>query len=314
MNKILVTALEYDKAADFFRSVPDFQCIRVSGGETELAEAVRREKAEYVIVGVDRYVSELYEALPCGGVIARFGVGHDGIDSGKAASKGIVCVNTPGVLDDSVAECAIALMLDAARRIADCSMAVKGGMWRPVRGMELKGKNLAVIGGGHIGRKVAKIANAGLGMNVLCFDVANCECPYFSSCSQDFAAVVSSADVVSLHLPLLPSTIGFLNARRISQIRRGAILVNTARGALVDESALYDALEQRQLAAAALDVFANEPYISKVPNRDLRRLPNVVMTPHIASSTEDACLSMAKASVDGIRLVKNGNLGKASTF
>ena len=314
MNKILVTSLEYDKAEDFFRGVPDFQCIRVPETEGQLAKAVRREGAEYVIVGVEKYVSELYEALPCGGVIARFGVGHDGIDSKKAASKGIVCVNTPGVLDDSVAECAIALMLDAARRIAQCSAAVKAGEWKPCRGMELKSKNLAVIGGGHIGRKVAKIANAGLGMKVLCFDAVQCECPYFSSCSQDFAAVASQADVVSLHLPLLPSTTGFLNAERLSQIKPGAILVNTARGALIDETALYEALRQGHLAAAALDVFANEPYITVDSKCDLRKLPNVLMTPHIASNTGEACLAMAKAAVEGIRLVRSGNLEKVSSF
>ena len=312
MDKILVTATEYEKARDFFNGVPDFQCLPVPADEAGLSQAIRKENSKYVIVGVEKYNSELYDTLPRGGVIARFGVGHDGIDKATASAKGIFCTNTPGTLDDAVAECAIALMLDAARHIANCANAVRNGQWGTWKGIQLGGRTLAIIGGGHIGRKVAKIASAGLGMNVVCYDVAPVDCPYIEKCHTDFSAAVSQADVVSLHLPVLPSTIGFINQERLSCMKNGAMLVNTARGAVVDEAALYDALVNGKLSCAALDVFQNEPYTPVAPGKDLRTLPNVLMTAHIASSTQEACLAMAASAVENIRSIRNGAPQKAS--
>ena len=312
MDKILVTKTEYEKARDFFNGVSDFQCLPAPADEASLSQAIRNEGAKYVIVGVEKYSGGLYEALPKGGVIARFGVGHDGIDKATASAKGIFCTNTPGTLDDAVAECAIALMLDAARHIANCANAVRNGQWDTWKGIQLGGRTLAIIGGGHIGRKVAKIASAGLGMKVLCYDVASVDCPFFDECYTDFAEAVRQADVVSLHLPVLPSTLGFLNQERLSSMKTGAILVNTARGAVVDEEALYDALANGKLSCAALDVFQNEPYKPVTPGKDLRTLPNVLMTAHIASSTQEACLAMAAAAVENIRSIHNGAPQKAS--
>jgi lactate dehydrogenase-like 2-hydroxyacid dehydrogenase len=308
MIKIAVTELEYYKAeAVFEAAVSDgFECLPAPAEERELANFIRNKNALHVIIGVNKYTGELYNALPQGGVIARFGVGCDGVDKVKAAEKGLLCTNTPGVLDLSVAECAIGLMLTTARHFFTCIMDNKNGIWENRLGMELSGKNLAIIGCGAIGKKTAAIAAFGFGMKVIGFDVADFNLPELrekygiSHIKNVFADAVSDADFVSMHIPDIPETKDFINAERLAQIPSKAILINTARGSIVDENALYDALVSGKLAGAALDVFKVEPYIPQSRDKDLRTLNNVIMTPHISSSTAEACERMAKAALKHI--------------
>lgn len=312
MIKVAVTDLEYDKAVEVFANAAGFECLRAPTPEAGLAEFVRANAVAYVIVGVDKYRNELYEALPRGGIIARFGVGHDGIDKQLASDKGIYCTNTPGVLDDSVAECAVGLMLSAARRLAECAADNKNHRWQNHLGAELSGKTLSIIGCGNIGRKVAKIAKAGFSMKVIGFDIAS---PKDMSCidefTSDFATAVKNADFVTLHIPDIPATKNFINAERIAMMKRNAILINTARGGVLDEDALYDAIAAGTITNAALDVFKCEPYLPQTPEKDLRDLEPVIMTPHIGSSTNEACNRMAESALQNIYLITNGNAEQA---
>ena len=308
MIKVAVTDLEYNKAVDIFKNVDGLECLCAPTPEAKLTEFIIENEISHVIIGVAKYIGKLYDALPCGGVIARFGVGHDGVDKKLAAKKGLFCTNTPGVLDDSVAECAIGLMLTGARQFATCINDNKSGIWKNRVGNELSGKTLAIIGCGAIGRKTAKIASAGFGMNVVGYDVIMVEDNIFNKLHTDFSDAVANADFISIHIPDIPATKDFINAKRLTQIPTKAVLINTARGNVVDENALYDVLFTGKLTSAALDVFKNEPYAPQNPAKDLRTLANIIMTPHIGSSSVEACNRMAQASLKNIELCENNQI------
>jgi len=318
MIKIAVTATEFDKAAEAFRkaSTAGLECIRLPASEADLAAAIHTQGIRHAVVGVEKYTGPLYEAMPAGGVLARFGVGHDGIDKDKATARGVICTNTPGVLDDSVAEMTIALILAAARHVAKVAAEVKGGRFAPMLGSELAGKALAVIGCGPIGRRVARIAAQGFRMRVIGCDVADLDAGRmkadygFAELGKDFATAVAAADFVSLHIPSTPATRHFINRERLAMIPAGAWLINTARGAVLDESALFEALSQGRLAGAALDVFEAEPYKPAAPDKDLRKLDNVLMTPHVGSSTREACDRMAERTLKNIQLAEASRFGE----
>ena len=311
MTKVMVTELEYGKAKHVFQDAAGFECIAAPSDETGLAKAISDEAAKYVIVGINKYAKALYEAVPSGGVIARFGVGHDGIDKIQARAKGIYCTNTPGVLDDSVAECAVGMILTAARHLAVCAANNKNGVWKNLVGVELAGKALAIIGCGNIGRKVAKIAKYGFGMKVNGFDVAKPkDMSAIDEFSPDFASAVKNADFVSVHIPDIPSTRDFINADRLKMLKFSAVLVNTARGGVLDENAIYDAVKSGLIAAAVLDVFKVEPYSPQNPEKDLRTLEGIIMTPHIGSSTVEACERMAGAALRNIELAAHGRFSE----
>jgi phosphoglycerate dehydrogenase-like enzyme len=308
MISVIVTEPEYLKASSVFRTAAGFDCIPAPADEAGLAAKIRATGARFAIVGVNRYRAELYDAIPSGGVIARFGVGHDGIDKVLATCKGILCCNTPGVLDESVAECTIGLMLACARHLACCSASCRGGAWQPAVGIELSGKTLAVIGCGNIGRKVARSAKLGFGMRVVGFSRREPEnASVVDTFTGDFAAAVAGADFVSVHIPDNASTRDFINRNRLLQMRSSAILINTSRGGVVDEDAVYDAVVSGAIAGAGLDVFKHEPYLPGQSGKDLRTLDRVVMTPHIGSSTREACERMAKAALANIERARLGN-------
>src|SRR5215212_2800727 len=165
--KVLVTGPEYRKAEGSFVAVAGLQCMRAPDAEQDLAAAIRAESARYVIVGNRKYSGPLYDALPTGGVIARLGVGHDGIDKERATAAGLLCTNTPGVLDRSVAEHTMLLIAAAARRLLPASASMISGAWTAEAGEDLYGKTLTIVGCGGIGRAVARIAAAGYGMRVV---------------------------------------------------------------------------------------------------------------------------------------------------
>lgn len=304
---ICITEKEYQKAKEIFDSSDAFVCLSAPCDEASLAHSVRQHRAFGVIVGVESYRDLLYQVLPRGGIIARFGVGHDGIDKAKATAQGLVVANTPGALDQSVAEHAIFLLGALARQIARCDQAIKAGQWVAAMGAELAGKTLLVIGCGAIGRAVARIAAFGFGMRVVGYDVRPLDARMLrEQCGiqavfADLSAALSEADFASLHLPATAATRHFVNAEFLSKLKPTCALVNTARGLVVDEAALYDALASGRLAGAALDVFENEPYCPVHPDKDLRRLDNVVLTPHIASSTRQACCRMARQCLKNAR-------------
>jgi phosphoglycerate dehydrogenase-like enzyme len=308
MTKVAVTETEYRKAQGIFASADGLECFAAPAAEAELASMIRASGARHAIVGTNRYTGDLYSSLPKGGVVARFGVGHDSIDKALATENSVLCTNTPGVLDDSVAEHTMALIMAAARHVPLLINQTRAGQWPQKLGRELRNKTLAIIGCGRIGCRVAHMAAFGLGMRVIGCEVLDVNLVHvgFADMVRKFSQAVSEADFVSLHIPSTPHTHHFINAQRLSQIPSGAWLINTARGALVDESSLYDALVQKRIAGAALDVFETEPYAPIAPERDLRTLDSVIMTPHVASSTQEACNHMARRAVDNIRLAELG--------
>jgi phosphoglycerate dehydrogenase-like enzyme len=301
MIRIAVTELEYRKARDVFAAAEGLECLPAPAEEAALAAFIKEHDAAHAVIGVEPYRDALYDALPRGGVIARFGVGMDGVDRAKAAERGLVCTNTPGALDDSVAECAIGLMMSAARQLSLCAAECARGAWVPRLGFELAGKSLAIIGCGHIGVKTAAIARGGFRMRVIGHDIRRpAEEEVFDVFAPDFEQAVRDADIVSLHVPDCAATKDLINAETLEPMPSRAILINTARGGVLDENALFDAIASGRLAGAGLDVFKTEPYAPADPARDLRTLEQVVMTPHIGSSTREACRRMAAMALAGI--------------
>lgn len=318
MIKIAVTEQEYHKAGEvFLRAREDgLECICAGPLEASLANAIRQQAIRHVIIGVERYAGPLYQALAKGSVVARFGVGHDGVDKAQATAHGVLCTNTPGALDASVAEHTINLVLAGARQLPAQACAVRAGKWSPQIGTELQGKRLGIIGCGEIGRRVARIAAFGFGMEVVGFRRSQTNEPSplrefgFQQVVGSFEEAVRLADFVSLHLPSLPETRHFLGRDRLKMLPGQSWVINTGRGALIDEEALFDALANHQLAGAALDVFEREPYVPVSPEKDLRSLPHVVMTPHISSSTREANRRMALQCLANIKSAEARRYGE----
>ena len=217
-------------------------------------------------------------------------------------AAGVAVTNTPGVLTDATADIAIALMLAATRRMSETEAILRSGGWvgwRPTQwlGMGVQGKTLGIVGMGRIGAAVARRAALGFGMRIVYFNrspVGPFDFP--AEALPSVEAVLAAADVVSLHVPGGGANAGLISAERIAGMKRGAYLVNTARGDVVDEAALAAALESGQLAGAGLDVFAEEP---KVPER-LVKLRNVTLLPHIGSATLETRTAMGMLAVDNL--------------
>src|SRR6185503_5527493 len=203
-RRVLITETEYRKAEGSFLSAPGLECIGAPDEEGDLAAAIREAHAAHAIVGARVYTGALYEALPAGAVIARFGVGHDGIDKVRATEAGLLCTNTPGVLNQSVAEHTMLLVAAAARPLVATSTSMARNVWTPAIGEELQGKTIAIIGCGGIGRTVARIAALGYGMQVVGCSRPDVPPPaaleHFHLVVNDFALAVRNADFVSLHL------------------------------------------------------------------------------------------------------------------
>jgi len=242
------------------------------------------------ILGVDDVSAEALSKANKLKVISRYGVGVDKVDLTAATEKGIVVTNTPGGNTNAVAELALGFMLSLSRNIPRQDRQVRGEDWSLLKGIELSGKTLGILGMGRIGQRVAELANV-FGMTILFYD------PY--SPSDDFLnrvpcqsctveQILTDSDFVSLHLPLLPATQNLIDASAIAKMKDSAFLINTARGGVVDEGALFTALDAGQLAGAAFDAFAEEPSIGN----PLIDHPNFISTPHAGSSTEQTTLRM----------------------
>ena len=312
---VLVAEHVFRKGESVFQACSDLELRPAPAGEEDLASLVVQQGVRAVVLGVDRYVGPLYAALATvaggrGALMARFGVGHDGIDKGLAKERQILVTNTPGVLDASVAEHTFWLMGSLTRNLPSLDAAIRAGRFTSQAGCELFGKRLAVLGLGPIGRQVARIAHFGFGMHVSAAarrSPAEIEQQEGRPAQEYFAALgveryttnadelLAHADVVSLHLAATAATRHFIGAERLARMKPEAMLINTSRGSLVDEAALYDALATGRLAGAALDVFEAEPYLPVRPDKDLRTLSNVVLTPHVGSNTHAANRRMAES-------------------
>lgn len=246
-----------------------------------------------IIVGVDPLPERVLKACADLRGISKYGVGLDNIDLAAAEALGIKVKNAAGSNTVSVAELALALMFEAARHVSTLARGVREGRWDRIRGFELAGKRLVLLGGGQIGKEVAKRGVA-LGMEVAIFDPYFSDTPFLETYGihriSAFEEALGAADLLSLHLPLTEGTRHLIRAETIGLMKPSAVLINTARGELVDEEALYDALMKKRLAFAAQDVFSSEPPSSGAP---LLSLENFILTPHTGAYTAEAVERMA---------------------
>ena len=256
-----------------------------------------REVAALVPTLADRVDTELLDAAPRLRVVANHAVGYDNVDVPACTARGVWVTNTPDVLTDATADLAWALILSLARRLREGERMVRAGEyagWAPTMllGRELRGRTLGILGYGRIGRAVARRAE-GFGMRVL-FTARGGGTP--------FDELLQQSDVLSIHCPLTPQTHHLFDAAALLRMKRGALLVNTARGPIVDEAALAAALEAGHLGGAALDVFEHEPLVHpKLMGRD-----DVVLLPHLGSATQEARESMARIALTQVELVLRG--------
>ena len=271
----------------------------------ELIKILKKNSYDAVITLLtDQIDAEVIAAAPGVKIFANYAVGYNNIDIAEAKAKNIYVTNAPGASDESVAEHAVSLMLALAHRIVESDQFVRDGKytgWDPMlfTGFDLRGLTLGLIGAGHIGTHVATICKNGFGMNILYYDVVRNEkleneigATFISTVDE----ILTKADVVSLHVPLLPTTQHLLNAEHFSKMKKSAILINTSRGPVVDECALLEALRKGTIRAAGIDVYEKEPAITK----GLASLDNVVLTPHTASATQVARDDMAKVTAQNV--------------
>lgn len=263
-----------------------------------LAERIRGYDG--VILGLDDCDASVFAAADRLRVVSRYGVGVDAVDLEAASARGVVVTNTPGSNAVAVAELAVGLMFSLARDLPRAAASAKARRFTRTTGWELAGRTLGLIGYGAIGREVARRADA-LGMRVLAHD------PYATggfapAVASDLEPLLRDADVVSLHAALTPDTRHLLNAERLALLQPHAVLINTARGDLVDETALYDALSGGRLAGAALDAFAHEP----PSDSPLLDLDAVIATPHLGAATRESVERTALMAARNVADVLHG--------
>ncbi len=284
--KILVSDKVSEKPLEILKAEPSFEVVYLPGQKEAVAEQIRDSEA-LVIRSATKVTSAFLAHAERLRVIGRAGVGVDNVDLEAATAKGVVVMNTPGGNAVSVAEQTMAFLLALARRVPQADHSMKGGKWEKSKflGIELRGKRLGLIGLGMIGMEVARLAQQ-FQMEVIAYD------PYVSSLvagQQDVKLVslekaLETSDFLSLHCSATPETKHLLNAHTLAKAKAGIRIVNCARGELIAESDLLEALESGHVAGAALDVFEKEP----PGDSPLVRHPNVITTPHIAGSTEEA--------------------------
>src|ERR1700676_3245453 len=302
--KVLVADSISPKGAELLESGGQLLVeVRTGLKENELL-AIVAEYSAIVVRSQTKITSKVVEAAQQLKVVGRAGVGVDNVDVDAATRRGVIVMNTPGGNTVSTAEHAFSLLVSIARNIPQAHVSMMAGKWdrKSFEGVELHGKTIGIFGMGRIGTEIARRVIA-FGMRAIAYD------PYLSPSRarslqvelfEDLDQVLAQSDFVTMHMPLTAETKHLINADRIAKMKRGARIVNCARGGLIDELALLEALKSGQIAAAALDVYETEP-----PPADfaLRALPNVVFTPHLGASTAEAQESVGIEIAEAIRSV-----------
>jgi D-3-phosphoglycerate dehydrogenase len=249
------------------------------------------------ITGLEVLDEALFRAVPELRVVSKYGVGLDMIDLDAARRHGVSVRWTPGVNRQSVAELTIAFMIALSRRIVPLATDLRAGVWGHGGGRQLSSATIGIVGCGHVGKTVARLCRA-FGARVLVHDIVDYAEFYKENAVQPVAleTLLRDADIVTIHTPLDASTRGLIDARALALMKPTAFLINNARGGIVDEAALKDALINRRIAGAAADVFTIEPPV----DRDLLQLPTFIGTPHVGASTDEAVLAMGRAAIAGL--------------
>ncbi len=283
------------------RETPGLEVDDQTEADRETLARALRGAAALIVRSRTRVTADLLDSADVLEVIGRAGVGVDNIDLEAATRRGIAVLNAPGGNVRSTAELAFTLMLAASRRLPEADRSVREGRWerKAMRGRQLHGKTLGVIGAGRIGAEVVRRARA-FGMHVIAFDpyLTNERASDLGLEPVNLDELLPRADVITLHVPLTDATRGMLGRGEIDAMKEGAILINAARGGLVDETALAEALVSGRLAAAGLDVFEEEPL---PPDSPLREAPNLVFTPHIGAATFEAQREVSREIAAAVR-------------
>jgi D-3-phosphoglycerate dehydrogenase len=300
---VLVTGA--DLAPQAMALLGDYQVVFAGSTPTEddVVALCRRHNPAAVIVRYSKVGAAAMNAAPGLKVISKHGSGTDTIDKEAARARGIAVVAAAGANAAAVAEQALALLLACAKSVVALNQRMHAGHWDKAthKSVELEGRTVGVVGLGAIGRRFAKMADA-LGMRVLGFDPYAGELPGGIR-NVDLETIWRESDAISLHCPLTPDNAKMVNAHTLAACKRGVILVNTARGGLVDEAALLDAVRSGQVAGAGLDSFAVEPMVAPHP---FHGEPRIVLSPHIGGVTADAYVKMGVAAVQNALAVLRG--------
>ena len=273
----------------------------------ELLKRVK-DKEGLVCLLTERVNAELLSAAPKLKIAANVAVGYDNIDVAACTKRGVAATNTPGVLDETTADFAWTLMMAVARRLVEGDTLARSGSWTgwnldQLVGADIWGKTLGIVGFGRIGKAMARRA-LGFQMKVIYADAVQAQDAAEKELKAEYRgmnSLLAESDFISLHVPLLPETRGLFDGPRFAKMKPTAYLINTSRGAVIDEAALVYALESGKIAGAALDVFENEPFV--LPG--LKR-PNVVLAPHIASASIETRTKMACMAAENVVALLKG--------
>ncbi|UZQ82383.1 phosphoglycerate dehydrogenase [Thermoanaerobacter sp. RKWS2] len=307
-KKILITPRSFGKTSNVpFEMLKkyDYEIIRNESGkpyeESELINIIK--DIDGIIVGLDKITSNVLKNAKKLKVITKYGVGMDNIDIEEAEKLGIKITFTPGANKESVADLAFSLMLCLSRNIIKLDNIVRSNKWEKIVGYEVYGKTLGIVGTGSIGKGVAKRAT-GFDMKILAYD----KYPDYDFADKigmkyvDKKTLLEESDFITLHIPLSDETYHFIDEEEFNIMKNTAYIINTSRGGIINENALYNALKDKKIAGAALDAFEEEPPL----NSKLFELDNVILSPHCGASTKEATDRMGIMAVEGLISVLEG--------
>jgi D-3-phosphoglycerate dehydrogenase len=320
--KVLVSKRIYPEAIEYLKQhcEVEYYDSAISYPAEKLLERLK-DKDGVVSQLTDKLSEEVLAALPALKVISNVAVGFDNIDIQAATKRGIRVTNTPDVLTDTTADFAFALMISAARRVVEADKYLRAGKWKQwsidlLCGYDLHHRTIGLFGMGRIGQAMARRAR-GFDMRILYHDAIRASDAVEKELGLEFASketILREADFISLHVPLMPETRHLIGKKELQMMKKTAILVNSARGPVVDEAALVEALREGQIAGAGLDVFEREPAVEP----GLLELDNAVLAPHIASGSIDTrkkmCMMAAENMVAGLQGKRPPNLVNTKLF
>ncbi|TET10324.1 MAG: hydroxyacid dehydrogenase, partial [Candidatus Atribacteria bacterium] len=293
--KILITPRSFASFSDKplkMLTERDYKIKRNNTGRPYKKEEMLKliKDVDGIIIGIDELSAEIIEEANELKVISKYGIGLDNIDINMATNKKIIVTSTPTANVDAVADLAFGLILSLARRIPEADRKTKSAKWGKIIGKSVWEKTIGIIGLGKIGRQVVKRAK-GFEMNILVFDIVKDKkfAQKYGIKYVNLEKLLRKSDYITIHIPLNDATRNMISYEELEKMKKDAFLINTSRGGIVDEEALYDALRNNKLRGAALDVYNNEP----LRESPLKELDNIIMTPHIGAYTEEAIENMS---------------------
>lgn len=297
--KVLISSKSFGNDPNSIQLLKEagFKTIINPGRKLEFEEFAKLiSDADGLIAGTEKITKELLDHAKSLRVMSRFGVGTDNIDLDAAAEKNIIVLNTPSAPTDAVAELTVALLLNLSRNISEVDRAMRSGSWNPVMGSLLRGKTLGIIGLGRIGKEVVRLLSP-FGLTLIAYELYPDEqfIKEYGVKLLSIHEVISQSDILSLHVPLTKVTYHMISDEEFSIMKPSALIINTARGGLINEMALIKALERKSISGAALDVFETEPY-----HGEIKKFDNVILTPHIGSMTLETRRKMEREAVENL--------------